>query len=319
MRRGAIVLLLALFAGSGSAQEKPKLERHFVMEPIRVFYSTEGAAAVSPEDSNENGVPDRVEDIARQAWAAHDLFCGVLDFPDPLESERYPGVTCIQISVVPRERIKDRNGVAYRVAQRARSIPEGSPEDRAIVAAVALNVDPRKNLTPAHEVFHLIQYGATFFGNRWYLEGMARWSEQGLGKGGLKDAAIVPRFPQRDEDRDRLYRESYEAARLFWNPLVERVGGESTLPSGRIGERLAGLTYTDGSPVLADRDLSGAAFMRSVLLELGRADDRAFRELGYGEWKLDKQNSKRNDPHIYNAVMDVLRNFGSQTSPTPDH
>jgi len=38
-------------------------------------------------------------------------------------------------------------------------------------------LDPTNNSTPAHELFHLYQYGYALFKQRWYLEGMAKWME----------------------------------------------------------------------------------------------------------------------------------------------
>src|SRR5262245_36343063 len=76
--------------------EKSVLPKHHVLGPIRVFYASDGKSAVPSADKDASGVPDQVEDVAKQVWAAHRLFCGVLEFPDPFQSERYPGVTCIQ-------------------------------------------------------------------------------------------------------------------------------------------------------------------------------------------------------------------------------
>lgn len=174
----AALACLALCAGAattGRAEEEERL--HFVMDSVRVFYSVEGESAVPPDDRDGNGVPDRVEDVARQVWAARAYFCGVLGFPDPYAGERFGGANCLQVSLHHPDRIGGLNGVAYRRAQRARAIPEGKPDDRALVVAVSTTVDPLRNATPAHEFFHLVQYGATYFGNGWFLEGMARWAE----------------------------------------------------------------------------------------------------------------------------------------------
>jgi len=71
-------------------------------------------------------VPDHVEDVAKQVWVAHRLFCEVLEFPDPLNSERYAGVACIEVCIRDRGELGGRNGAAYDESQRARRIPEES-------------------------------------------------------------------------------------------------------------------------------------------------------------------------------------------------
>ncbi|MFG0296905.1 MAG: hypothetical protein ACF8PG_13445 [Maioricimonas sp. JB045] len=309
------VLTIAVLAGvltSGSiafAQKKSPLNEHYVLGRIRVFYTNEGAGAVPSTDADRNGVPDRVEDVAKQIRAAHLLFCGVLKFPDPFESERYKGVTCIQVSLRDRKEMGGGNGVAFESAQRARRIPEGQPGDRAIVMSIASQVDPKRNITPAHELFHLIQYSTTYFKNGWYLEGMARWAEHALAEGGLGDVkySIDGPWPQKPQQLQQLAKMKYDAEFLLWNPVAGRTDRDGLLTDEMLGEELCSLCYSDGSPVLRDRFLQGAEVMRDVLIELGKQDDIAFKALGYDEWSEENQRAEENNPFIYKGVMDALR------------
>ncbi len=304
----------AIFESDGSdqkpSQKKSTLSECFTLEPVRVFYATEGESAIDPTDADDNGVPDRVEDVARQVWAARMLFCEILDFPDPFDSKRFQGANCIEVSLLDRSRINGMNGVAYRIAQKAKPIPGGNSNDRALVIAVATTVDARSNATPAHEFFHLIQYGSTYFSNRWFLEGMARWSESGLASGGLGNKMLSPDtgWPQRRETRDRLFTMSYDAAQLLWNPLAETVDPDGKLSTARkLPDELTTLKYSDGSKVLRDELFNGAGLMRDVLIELGKTDNQTSQELGYEEWTLANQGNEKNDQYIYDAVMEVLR------------
>ena len=198
-RCAAVILGIVLVLNGAHAvfaqQKKTVLPEHFVLDRIRVFYAKDGNCAVSPDDVDNSGVPDQVENVAKQVWAAHRLFCEVLEFPDLFKSERYPELTCIQVSIRDREELGGGNGTAYESSQRARKIPEGKPDDRALVLVVASQNDPIKGITPAHEMFHLIQYGATFFKNRWYLEGQARWAEHALAAKGIGELKYSPRGP----------------------------------------------------------------------------------------------------------------------------
>lgn len=155
-----VVTVVVAFAPSSvaMAQEKSLIPEHFILGRMRILYVKEGLSAVSPGDVDENGVPDQVENVAKQLWAAHRLFCEGLQFPDPFKSERYKDLTCIQVSVRHSTEIGGVNGVAFENAQRARLIPEGKREDRALVMAISSQLDPIRNGTPAHEMFHLIQY-----------------------------------------------------------------------------------------------------------------------------------------------------------------
>ena len=309
------LLPIACFLGGGLAlgQQKSELTEHHISGPVRVFYSVKGPSAVDLSDRDNNGIPDRVEDVALQVRAAYEVFCSVLDFPDPFASERYPGVNCFQVSILAKSRINGLNGVAYRRAQGARSIPEGKQGDRALVMAVATTVDPSRNLTPAHELFHLIQYSSTYFGNSWYLEGMARWSEKALGKGGVgKSALLKPdgKWPQEAEVRTKLYGMKYEASLLLWNPIAVLLDPGGEIAPRRIPESIRKLRYSNGEPVLKDTLLHGALLMKDILLELAKLDDRKQEDSQSESWTLDEQDSPENDPYIYEAVMNVLRHHG---------
>lgn len=291
------------------SQPKSPLPRHFVFEEFRLFYTVEGDSAVPTADRNENDVPDHIEDVAKQLWASHQLYCHVLKFPDPFESARYDGVTCIEAYVRERSEIGGRNGVAYENPQRAKPIPEGMPTDRTLVMGIGNHVDARKNITPAHEMFHLIQYGATYFKNRWYLEGMARWSEHGLqldGVGNIKYSEHGP-WPHSPADLSEVFQMTYEAEFAVWNPLALRTDAIGLLPRDQLPAELVALRYSDGTPVLRDHLLNGAVVMRDVLNELAKQDDIAYQDLGYEDWSEDNQRSSQNDRYIYQAIMDALR------------
>jgi hypothetical protein len=299
----------AVLSIPASAGAKPPLPEHFILGPVRVFYTTDGTSAVPLADADANSVPDHVEDVAKQVWAAHQLFCGVLDFPDPFKSERYPNLTCLEVRIWDRGEIGGGNGVAFEGAQRARASPEGTRDDRALVMSIGKHVDARKNGTPAHEFFHLIQYSTTYFKNPWYLEGLASWSEHGLGADGLGKTKYAPRdrWPQRPEHLQLLFGMSYDAEFVIWNPIASRSDRQGELPRERIPAEFRSLRYSDGTPVLHDHALNGAPLMREILLELGTLDDVAYQQLGYAEWSEANQRSPKNSPYIYQAIMDVLR------------
>ena len=314
IERFSFRLVISLFALSGafkpdvgiaSAQDD-SLVCH-IRGPVRVFYWTEGENAVKLEDTDSNGIPDRIEDVGKQVWAAHHLFCKVLDFPDPFKSERYKGVTCVEAYVRPFE--KGGNGLAFESAQRARKTPEGKPDDRAIVMRIGAHVVPSRNITPAHEFFHLIQYSTTYFKNSWYLEGMARWAEHSLAKDGIGPVKYDPRgpWPQSRQNLPQLFEMSYDAEFVLWNPIAAATDRRGSLSRTAVGSELADLRYSDGKPVLQDLEFNGAPVMRDILLELGKMDDVAFKELGYEDWSEENQKSPRNAPFIYQAVMDALR------------
>gem|GEM_PF-4451880 len=174
---GLVLGFCGLAAGLVAAAE-PAAEVH-QRGRIRVFYHTDGRHAVDPADANRNGLPDQVEDAMTQIEAAQALFIEVLGFPDPFQSERFREARFLDVHFLERDRVRG-NGVAFDELQRFRR-PQDPPDTPSLCFNLATSVQASKNLSPAHEYFHLIQYGATHFKNRWYLEGLARWSERGLG------------------------------------------------------------------------------------------------------------------------------------------
>jgi len=292
-------------AGGGWAADLAAPVQQVHVEGItRVFYFTEGQHAVEPVDANGNGLPDQVEDLMTQTLAARRLFVEVLGFPDPFKSERFNRAQYLDIHLRHRGVLKS-NGVAYDELQRYNR--QGDPPGTlSLCFNVATSVNPSRNLTPAHEYFHLIQYGATYFKNRWFTEGMARWSERALGLGGLGPTKPLAAWPLTADAREALFGMAYDAAEAFWNPLVAGAGEEEVIPDTVVTQELRALRYTDGKPVLADLKLTGWRWMRRVLNALAEADDRAFAELGYTSWAEENQRSPQNSRFILEAVEQAV-------------
>ena len=179
----------------------------------------------------------------------------------------------------------------------------------AIVMAVNCHLNPMKNVTPAHETFHLVQYGATYFKNSWYLEGMARWAEHALAGDGLGPVKYSPNgpWPQKAQHLAQLATMKYDAEHVLWNPIAKKTDRDGLLSDRLLGPELTALRYSDGSLVLRDRTLQGAEIMRDIVVELGTADDIAFEELKYDRWSEDNQRAEKNNPYIYKAIMDAFR------------
>jgi len=287
------VLLLAVMACHVHAA---RFAHEYRLGRIRIFYDTTGTNAVDAADANRNGVPDQVEDIAKQTWAAHSLFVETLGFPDPFQTERFRSASFLDIHLLHKSILRF-NGVAYDELQRYKR-PGDSPGTLSLCFNVATSVKAPANLTPAHEFFHLIQYSISYFKNAWYTEGTARWSEKALGTGGLGKTGPKAEPPA-------LFKMSYDASEKFWNPLAAADDPVGTIPEHLVSAGLKQLTYSTGANVLQDFKLTGWQLMRDVLLELNKADKVAFRELGYDRWSEQNQNSEKNNPYILRAVMDV--------------
>jgi hypothetical protein len=302
------VFVSLVFVGPVLAQKKGRLplDQHLAEEPLRVWYRLTGDDAVDLTDVNKNGVPDQPENLAIQMGTAFKLFVDVLDFPNPIKSPRYKGVKYIDFSLRHKDQWQGFNGLAFDELQPGRSIdPRGT---RILTVGIATSINPAKNHTPPHEIFHMIQYGATYFKSRWFTEGTARWSEHAVAKDGIGEYRYDPRgpWPQKPGEQQALFEMAFDAEFYLWNPIVYLDDKRGVIPRKSIPAELLAAKYADGTPVLKDLKLNGSAIIREVLLELGRVDDIAAKELGFEKWTEDNQRSAKNDPYIYKGVMNVV-------------
>lgn len=263
-----------------------------------VIYDAEGAAAVNKTDANLNGVPDVVEDIATQLNAARELFNGVFNFPDPLTSERFANVTSIEITFAAKS---DMTAPAFAFASvRKNSLHD--PNEQSLKIKMSNAVNPHKSSTPAHEYFHLIQFGATYFRNKWFTEGMAQWSEDAVAKMNYPDGRDVALTLESPAATDKLFRSKYAASKLLWYPLAVNMRDKATIPAALIVK----YRYVDGTPVFRDNIIYGPNVMREVLRVMKSKEHLAAAEFGdAAKWRQKGQRAVTNNKVMLECVREV--------------
>lgn len=297
------ILLIALMS-TPAASDAPPEQQCRQQGKIRIFYHIEGQHCVDLTDTNKNAIPDQVEDAMTQIVAAQTLFVEVLGFPDPFQTERFRSASFLDVHFRHKDLIMS-NGVAFDELQRYKR-PIDPPGTLSLCFNMATSVKAASNLTPSHEFFHIIQNSITHFKNSWYTEGTARWSERGLGVGALGPVQPHKPWPETDDEKQELFRRSYDASEHFWNLLArEYDDANGELPASPALDRLQAMRYVDGTAVLRDTQFSGHRLIREVLLELGKTEDTAFKALGYETWAEANQKSPGNSPHILDAVRRV--------------
>lgn len=266
---------------------------------VYVIYSREGDAAVKADDINANGVPDVVEDIATQLNAAREVFHDGFGFPDPLGSQRYKNVNTIEVDIRLKKDMNNQNGLAFSNARKSKH----DPNVRSIYCNIASTVDPHKNPTAAHEYFHLLQYGTTYFRNGWYLEGMARWAQDSIQK--IKEYPSDKNFSWTLKDKaseSKIYGVKYKAANLLWYPMSVELKDKTKIPSKIVKK----YRYVDGSPVFEDNVFYGPNVMKKILLEMKSAEDKAAAAFGgRKQWIKDGVRDAQNNKFIMDCVRKV--------------
>ncbi|OGB14940.1 MAG: hypothetical protein A2W72_23715 [Burkholderiales bacterium RIFCSPLOWO2_12_67_14] len=286
------------------------LDRVHQVEEFRLFYTLRGPHALHhTQDADGNGVPDGVEDAARQLIAARRLFVEAIGLAHPLQQPRYraraQGIDVHLLAIGPAYAAS--HGRAY---DEVRQYAHGAGASTAR-CALRIDLDTRwrpPNQTPAHELFHLFQNGYTPFKVAWFTEGTARWAESALGPG-TDTANTLPATPAA---LSALWASSYQAG-AFWNRLTRLLDPAGEMPP--VPDTLQAMRYTDGRPVLEDTRLHGAAFMKALLEALAQAGDRVSRHNGWQpfDWRESDQKSHQHDAELWAVVIEVVKRFPIDT------
>lgn|SRR5690625_2865829 len=231
----------------------------------------------------------QIQDIATQLRAADLFFQRELGLTSPLESERYgPEATQINVFLFPME---SGRGVAYDEIVAERN------QDRLWPCSIRMDInaalDPKKNVTPAHELFHLYQYSYNMFKTRWYLEGLTRVIEMAF----MGDRPVA-RYLNKQGPADsctEVFNESYSGAR-FWHTYFSK-HHQSDLA---IPKYLQMVRYSDGSPVFKVDHFFAGHFIKPVLENMRELSRESAQEMGYPtyRWPEKVQRSAEFDEAI---------------------
>lgn len=283
----------------GNSTPFATLDRIHVRDEFRIVYALTGPHALpDPRDLNANGIPDKVEDVATQLVAGRRLFSEVMGLVAPLRQPRYAQATAIDVFLLKMDK---RNGLAYDEVVNYRLGFDGAG-GRCALRIDLLNSRPNQNPTPLHELFHLHQYGYTMFKARWFLEGTARWAEYALRPG---SGPQQPLPPSPGALQAALFDTTYAASHV-WNRLAFLLDPVGRM---RLPPDLENLRYVDGTRVVHDDELHGAAFMKALLESLASLARDVSARQGWPafQWKEADQRSAQHDAQMFKKIQDVVR------------
>ena len=317
----------ATSCSSQHSEELNKLEKVYSIRGVRVFWTEQVPAAgqdhrlpsQSRADDNSNGIPDYIENIARQADAARQAFIHQ-GFPDPLKSPRYTAVRFIDINVLNMT----YNGRAYDSAVYYPDAP-GRGEECTLRIDVSAQLETRWIGPPdrsiqaeftkhwfvvGHEVFHLFQYGLTQFKRAWINEPTAKWAEYSLRKRArFPDKVKGYRLPKTigHFQANVIDTPTSTTANHFWSRLIELVGNgsiESELTANLLEE-----TYTDGEPIFKDASWQGTSFILSIYQALYKEEYMlsTINRSAAISWSERHQTSSEHDTRLLTAIQQVIR------------
>ena len=273
------------------------LDRVLKVDEFRIRYTLSGPDALLRQaDINDNDVPDVIDDLATQLTAAREFYGETLGLRHPLDQPRYRLASAIEVLV----RKMRTNGLAYDEVNR---LPLRQSD---CVLTIELSSDLRvdRNLSPAHELFHLYQYGYAMFKRPWYLEGMARWMESAF-------VAPMPRPASEASNLgcEELASRSYDAAD-YWRALARQSG------TVRYPLSLRSRAYVSGRSVIAVSKLPGGGAVRPILEALETASAVTAAREGVQMYSVPEavQRSPRFDATICEAVEGLANALGQHRS-----
>lgn len=278
----------AFAAAPGCKKLSPDLANEYRRGSFLLQYDLTGTNALADTaDVNKNKIPDLVEDVAIQLETARALFTS-FNFIDPLKQPRYKSQN-VQVVLVQFLDMTG-NGLAFDDAQ------QNSQGDCVLMINLSNKLGPR-NLSPAHEWFHLVQYGYTPFKRAWFLEGMARWSESALRKDSTKAG-----FGSPVQDSE-LFSQSYEA-QWYWVNYAAAGQGDS---KQKFPSAVRNARYVNGDAVLQDDVFVGPARIRAALEALGRLGEQEStrRNLNPYAWPEATQRLTEHDEPMKQAVEKI--------------
>lgn len=309
----ALMGLLSGIGGAGSAQaarqaipaidapgecrDSAFLQQHPLTETLRadpfvIFYTRSGDNAPPLEDTTHSGTPDYVRNVAIQLQAANQYYQTILKLTPPLEQPRYRLAKAIHVylSALPRG-----NGMAFDEVTRVKG-DDGRWWPCALTIRISSRLKQPLNPTPAHELFHLYQYGYTQFKVGWMLEGMTRWIESAFNGEIIMSKKLQARPPLKGAE---LFALRYSAW-PFWQRLARDKYATVTL-----SPELESMRYLDGSPVFRTTTLPGGAALRPLLSRLQTLSEEQSRaaNLPYYRWPEKLQQSHQFDEVICQAMQ----------------
>lgn len=323
IRLSILHLAIVVLATSSVHAERPPLpewkkrrsalDRKLTVDEFRIYYTLNGDDALpDAADQNENSIPDRVENIALQLTTARDIYTEVLKLRHPLKGPRYQDKAKfidVHIGSLPFEPggAKNNGSAGDGVVNYYRpSDPESGIDVLTIDISKTLSTE---NVTPAHELFHLFQYGYTMFKAGWFLEGTARLSEFLVREGSGNPKGV----PRSKADLAKLFTMKYEAEG-FWSTLAFASDSRGQM---KIPLELRRVSYIGHrEPIVRDVQFRGVLFVKQLLEALDEADDLVSTELNLEphSWKEAQQRSPDNNPYIWSAVIDVSRKYSRRSA-----
>ncbi len=280
------------------------LEKRYQIGNFRIFYSVRGADALPRErlaDIDHNGVPDYIQNIALQLVHAEQFYMHVMGLEHPFKQPRFAekDLRMIDINVVRSPLDAKQVRVKGKAWDHARELVRTYFRTQT-AKTLMIDLSSDYDLTygvPAHELFHLFQYGYTQFASAWFSEGTAVWAQNHFG-------GVTPTQWKVPKSKQQLFTQKYDSA-LFWDEMCKRVDHDGVIvPANLTKHRYIGRNYY----IIPNHVAHCMHFMRNFLTQLSVVEARVTKErdLLPHNWPRTVRDSPNNESYIWEALRSVV-------------
>ena len=276
-----------------------KYDQVFISGCFRIFYSLTGPTSPrNLRDSNRDGIPDYIENIAFKFETARVLLRESFGLRDPLLEGPFREKGAQYIDVYLQEIPREHGIASDRVYDSQPPILAGTPfQGKSLRIKIHRNLIARTG-TPLHELFHLSQFSYAVFNNMWFMEGLARWSQSIL----TETTGTEEPLPATPVEVVTLLKK-YHEAEYFWNRLTVLCDPAGTFAVPAV---------LRGSGAIINNRRPGAALIRSILEKTAVQADRLLREQGSRNlqaveyWPEIEKKSPNNNTYLLQAVVEAV-------------
>ncbi len=310
MRRIVFILLISLampsFANSlnrvvkvspcvrGTQLNQHDLTEHYHQGIFNIYYTLQGDDAIkSTLPVSSTNTSEVIRDIATQLTSANQFYQQDLHLILPLKQTIYRQAQQINVFIINLNgmgRAFDR--VAYETLKSGEKIPCG------IKIMLSNHLNPLVNPTPAHELFHLYQYGYTMFKQRWYLEGMAHWLEQVFKPEQSVSINLTPPL-----NCNVWYQQNYQAS-LFWQSIANYYTHNApTTVSVKKAK------YSNQQPVFKQPVMEGGAFVQPMLNALAKLSIQVSldNQRPNSQWSESQQHDPVDNAKLCDSINQLIK------------
>ena len=245
--------------------------------PFRIFYNLNGDER-TPKRLNftsDEHTPTYIFNILKSFYEAFVIYTEQYSLKSPLEDGIFFKKGAKFIDILTRDIPTQKGLVSTTLIDNSDYFSDTNLKGKSIRILLDRNLI-EKTATPVHELFHVFQYNYCSFNNMWFMEGLARWSQNLT----HKRKNIEENLPQTVEELEFLMTKLHDAE-YFWRRLIKLVGSEKEFI-----KQLLEQTYEE-----------------SLKIEEKNLDNNSYNK---DNWTKEEKKNYFNNKYIFLAMLNVI-------------